>query len=84
MVETTQRINLETFEKLEHCVLRDWEIESIKEEIDHHINTINEGLEEGRSRYDHFVQTYEKQLRGITLTCSMVGLRIRTSFNEVN
>jgi hypothetical protein len=74
-------ITLEVFEVLDHCTLKKWEINDIKEEINCIINVINKGIKEGRDYYlDGFIYSYCKELAGMRSICSIIGLRVKTPY----
>ncbi len=79
-----ERIVLETFEVREGCTLKDYEIKSIKNDMEYSIKVINEGLEEGRDRhFDSFILSYEKELVGMRTVCSHIGISVRTPWIQI-
>lgn len=79
-----KRIVLETFEVRDGCTLKDFEIKSIKADIEYTIQVINEGLDEGRDRYlDGFIQSYIDQLVGMRSICSHIGLFVKTPWVQI-
>lgn len=72
------KITLEKFEVLSHCCLREDQVSAVREEIEYYIGVLNEGIEEGRDYLlDHYMQTYDSELKGMGRICSKVGIHIK-------
>jgi hypothetical protein len=82
--KVVHRMVLEKFEVSNGCALKEFEIKGIKEDIEYHIQIINEGLDEGRDRYnDGFIKSYTKELAGMRSVCARIGLIVRTPWIEI-
>ncbi|UTI42125.1 hypothetical protein [Niallia sp. RD1] len=70
----TTQYTLSRFEVSSNCRLADYEIKTIKARVNQHIETINEGLDEGYKFYDLFIQTYYYQVIGMSMILPAVGI----------
>lgn len=72
-----KRIILEKFERKDYCTIDDDAFNDIKRDIEHHVNMLNKGINEGRDYLlDSYMQAYHNELNGMKTVCINIGINV--------